>query len=197
MMATTLIADKSMIPSIYLKDIAQILLCLLDKKAGGEHVTWISPASLQQHNVITSFFMDNLALKKESMLIRNEDILIKRVNPSFVNYINDINEDVYAHNNLFIVRVHEGFCPKYVAFILNEIISRHFAERSRKSDALIAMTFKELQSMPIPLLALDEQERVGNAWFYAVEKLKLSKKLAELEFTKGLLLLKKYMLGDA
>ena len=58
----------------------------------------------------------------EDFLLREEDIVIKRITPLFVNYVDSVGDDIYAGNNLIIISAKENIYPRYLAMILNDKI---------------------------------------------------------------------------
>ena len=56
-----------------------------------------------ENNVIDNFVFDDRVRVNKDTKVHKGDILIKRVSPSFVNYIDEIDEDTYASGNLIII----------------------------------------------------------------------------------------------
>ena len=177
---------------IPLKNLAEIKLCIASKGASQEKVKWVTPANLQEHNVITEIDGDNNLIPDVNLLIANHDILIKRINTSFISYIAECENNFYASNNLFILRAH-NINPKYLAFTLDVLISE-ISKNLSKGTVFCSLSKKDLEGLEIPHVPEKQQEIIGNAWFYSTEKMKLAKKIADLEFQKEQQQLKKLYL---
>ena len=117
------------------------------------------------------------------MKLRPGDIVIKRISPMYVNYINFIEDDLYAGNNLIVVTAKEGIYPKYLAMILNEKMPTFSAETS-VGAVMKSISRPDLEAMMIPVIVYDKQVVAGNLWFSNIEFKKMKFKLAELEYKR-------------
>lgn len=110
----------------------------------------------------------------EKLLLFSGDILVKRLNPSFVHIINRENAGFAASQNLLVVRPNDDVDPYYLGYLLEqkEIIGQ--VEHVTGSAAAIkAVSVKKLADIKIPVIPLDEQRKVGEIW-------KLSRKRKQL-----------------
>ena len=101
----------------------------------------------------------------EKLLLFSGDILVKRLNPSFVHIINRENAGFAASQNLLVVRPNDDVDPYYLGYLLEqkEIIGQ--VEHVTGSAAAIkAVSVKKLADIKIPVIPLDEQRKVGEIW---------------------------------
>ena len=104
-----------------LKEIAEIVFSFPDK---GADVTadWIYPAFLQEENVITEIKTEHELKTNPSCRIEVSDVIVKRIQPQFVNYISE-KIDAYIGQNLVIVRASNRIDSKYLAYLLERDLS--------------------------------------------------------------------------
>lgn len=114
---------------------------------------------------------DEISVKQ---LLTTGDILVKRLNPSFVHVVAPEFAGVAASQNLLIVRPGPKVDPYYLGYLLEqkEILSQ--VEHVTGSAAAIkAISVKKLAAITIPVIPIAEQRKVGEIW-------KLSRKRKEL-----------------
>lgn len=179
--------------NIKLKDIADIKFCLANttKDKSKMETKWLTPANLLEANIINGFTLDDRYAADESVRVGTEDIIVKRISPSFVNYIDAIEDAVYASNNLILIRTKENVNPKYLSFIMNDNIKKI-------ADACVGATIPaigrtELENLSIPLLPLEKQIALGEIWHNNIKMKKLKKRLAELEEIRNKYFIDNYM----
>ena len=110
----------------------------------------------------------------EKLLLSSGDILVKRLNPSFVHVVAEESVGMAASQNLLVVRPSNGIDPFYLGYLLEqkEIIGQ--VEHVTGSAAAIkAVSVKKLSDIKIPVIPLNEQHKVGEIW-------KLSRKRKQL-----------------
>jgi len=167
-----------------LKDIATInfgILLKSEKISGG--VQWITTANLLPDNTLTGYEQGLCFQPTESLSVKNGDVLIRRVAPTYVNYIKECAPNCYAGNNLIIVRATERVHPMYLAYYLNNNIER-IIKKAAKGTVLPTLARQDLGEFEIILPNNRIQHLVGNLWFLHVEKIKLEEKLRDLEIRK-------------
>jgi restriction endonuclease S subunit len=171
--------------NIQLKDIAEIKFCLANasKNTSKNETKWLTSANLLDDNIINGFTLDNRYTADESVRVEMEHIIVKRISPSFVNYIDVIGDGVYASNNLILIKAKENVNAKYLSFIMNDNIKKI-------ADACVGATIPavgrvELENLSIPLLPLEKQIVLGEIWYRNIKLKKLKKRLAELEEIKN------------
>ena len=163
-----------------LKDIAETKFCFLERGNDKEYL--LTPANLLEDNQISNIEIDDKFKKDEKVIIRKNDIIIKRINPIYVNLINEVNKKVYAGNNLIIIRA-KKVNPKYLAAILNSNI-REFSRRNSIGAIIPSIGRKELENFEIESCNKEKQTLIGEYWIKTVEKRILEYKKIELEKQK-------------
>ncbi len=170
-----------------LSDAADIKFCSVAParmKTQEEKTKWLSCSNFIADNsfvgepTLTNFVPD------ESFSIHPEDIIIKRITPSYVNYISDISDDLYAGNNLIVLTPRDEVDAKYLAMILNEKISS-ISESSSIGAVMKSVSRPDLEKIKIPLLPYAKQKMLGEVWFLNTELKKMKNRLAELECIKN------------
>jgi restriction endonuclease S subunit len=166
-----------------LKDIAEIKFCLsvTSKVEFQDKRRIVTPSSFLENNVLVGIVEDDKLKISDDMKISKGDIVIKRIGPSFVNYIECIDDDVYAGGNLIIVRAKE-VNEKYLAFVLNENVKKIIA--SLVGTKIPAIGRNDLEDVEIPLLSLQQQIAIGEIWFNSIKLKKLKQQLYDLENEK-------------
>ena len=156
-----------------LKEIAEIIFSFPDK---GVDVTadWIYPAFLQEENVITEIKTEYELKTNPSCKIETGDIIVKRIQPQFVNYISD-KMDAYIGQNLVIVRSKE-IDSKYLAYILERGLSKLYKDMAGAIlTAINRKCFEEFDVGDLP--PIEKQKSIGELWWLEKERKKLYKEL--------------------
>ena len=114
---------------------------------------------------------DELADKQ---LLSVGDILVKRLNPSFVHVVALESMGMVASQNLLVVRPGTEIDPDYLGYLLEQKDILGLVEHVTGSAAAIkAVSVKKLAGIAIPVIPLPEQRKVGAIW-------KLSRKRKQL-----------------
>ena len=93
------------------------------------------------------------------------DILVKRLNPSFVHVVDLETVGMVASQNLLVVRPGGDVDPHYLGYLLElkEILGQ--VEHVTGSAAAIkAVSVKKLAGITIPIIPIVEQQKVGAIW---------------------------------
>lgn len=102
------------------------------------------------------------------------DILVKRLNPSFVHVVALESVGTVASQNLLVVRPSVEIDPYYLGYLLEQKEVLGQVEHVTGSTAAIkAISVKKLAAITIPIISIAEQRKVGEIW-------KLSRKRKEL-----------------
>ena len=124
--------------------------------------------------------MDTVEQQKRSDEISDKqrlaigDILVKRLNPSFVHVVALESVGMVASQNLLVVRPSAEIDPYYLGYLLEQKEVLGQVEHVTGSAAAIkAISVKKLAAITIPIISLAEQRKVGEIW-------KLSRKRKEL-----------------
>ena len=108
------------------------------------------------------------------------DIVIKRITPTFVNYIDFDPGEVYCGNNLIIVSPNVKTDAMYLAMLLNEKIGE-LSKESSIGAVMKSISRNDLESLEIPMPDERKRQIVGELWYKGIEIKKKRIKLAELE----------------
>ena len=124
--------------------------------------------------------MDTVEQQKRSDEISDKqrlaigDILVKRLNPSFVHVVALESVGMVASQNLLVVRPSTEIDPYYLGYLLEQKEVLGQVEHVTGSAAAIkAISVKKLAAITIPIIPIAEQRKVGQIW-------KLSRKRKEL-----------------
>lgn len=124
--------------------------------------------------------MDTVEQQKRSDEISDKqrlaigDILVKRLNPSFVHVVALESVGMVASQNLLVVRPSAEIDPYYLGYLLEQKEVLGQVEHVTGSAAAIkAISVKKLAAITIPIISIAEQRKVGEIW-------KLSRKRKEL-----------------
>lgn len=165
------------------------------KDENGETAFWATAAILQSDNVLSSLQLDDGLKPMEQLKVLEDDIIIKRINPTYVNLIEKDTPKCYVANNLILVRAKQGYSAKYIAFALNREIEK-FAKDSSSGSVIPAISKSELDNFLIEVPPLKAQEVIGELWHLGIEKKKLVKRLSELEILSNNIKISKFIIAE-
>ena len=110
----------------------------------------------------------------ERQLLTSGDILVKRLNPSFVHVVTIESVGMAVSQNLLVVRPGNEVDPYYLGYLLEQKEILGQVEHVTGSTAAIkAVSVKKLAGIAIPVIPIPEQRKVGAIW-------KLSRKRKQL-----------------
>lgn len=110
----------------------------------------------------------------EKQRLASGDILVKRLNPSFVHVVALESVGMVASQNLLVVRPSVEIDPYYLGYLLEQKEVLGQVEHVTGSAAAIkAISVKKLAAITIPIIPIAEQRKVGEIW-------RLSRKRKEL-----------------
>ena len=151
---------------------------------------WLVCANFMADNEVDFSPTANFVMPDVEWLLNQNDIVIKRISPAYVNYI-DFNPDgVYCGNNLIIVTPGEEVEAKYLAMILNEKIGE-LSKESSIGAVMKSISRNDLESLEIPMPDERKRQIVGELWYKGIEIKKKRIRLAELENQRTNYLIKK------
>ena len=147
--------------------IAEILAGITGLGENGEYTFRV----IQPNNFSETGTLDELEIQSrkdaisQQLALQTGDILIKRLNPSFVYVVSNNEAGAIASQNLLIVRPGEEIDPLYLACLLEqkEIIGQ-IEHVSGTSAAIKAISQKKLTEITIPVIPMKEQKKVGGIW---------------------------------
>ncbi len=108
-------------------------------------------------------FQDEEVPSKQTLL--PGDILVKRLNPSFVYVVTEKERGAVASQNLLVVRPGSSIDPLYLAFLLEqkEIIGQ-IEHMSGTAAAIKAISIKKFAEVFLPVPPIEDQKRIGQIW---------------------------------
>jgi restriction endonuclease S subunit len=179
--------------AILLKEVAKILFGIVEKsKEEHNDIQWVTTSNLLPNNVLAKY-ENNLSFEPSEILsVKDGDILIRRIAPSYVNYLQEASPGSYIANNLIIIRTIKRVNSKYLAYYLDKNITK-IIKKAAKGTTLPTLTRQDLGEFEIILPSEKIQQLVGNLWFLEIEKIKLQEKLNDLESKKLHYLLNKFI----
>lgn len=177
-----------------LKDVAEIKFCIVNNSKEGQNsklLKWLTASNLLPDNIIDGISEGEKFFKDKSLRIYKGDIIIKRIQPSYINYVDEDLPDTYAYNNLIIVRT-KDINAKYLATVLNYKI-KEISLSSSVGSTMPSIGRNELEQFIIPIPSIETQKLIGEIWHKSIEKKKMAVKLAQLENIKESYLINKYI----
>lgn len=178
-----------------LSEIAEIKFCVVSPgrtKTQETPTMWLQCANFLRNNTVIYEATATNYVPDEELLIKKDDIVVKRISPMFVNYIDYIPNETYAGNNLIVITPKQEVYSKYLAMQLNERIES-LSESSSVGAVMKSVSRQHLEEVMIPLLPYEKQILVGDLWYSGIELEKMKSRLAELESQKRNYQIKKYV----
>ena len=178
-----------------LSEIAEIKFCVVSPgrtKTQETPTMWLQCANFLRNNTVIYEATATNYVPDEELLIKKDDIVVKRISPMFVNYIDYIPNEMYAGNNLIVITPKQEVYSKYLAMLLNEKIES-LSESSSVGAVMKSVSRQHLEEVMIPLLPYENQILVGELWYSGIELEKMKSRLAELESQKRNYQIRKYV----
>ena len=178
-----------------LSEIAEIKFCVVSPgrtKTQETPTMWLQCANFLRNNTVIYEATATNYVPDEELLIKKDDIVVKRISPMFVNYIDYIPNEMYAGNNLIVITPKQEVYSKYLAMQLNERIES-LSESSSVGAVMKSVSRQHLEEVMIPLLPYEKQILVGDLWYSGIELEKMKSRLTELESQKRNYQIKKYV----
>ena len=180
---------------VRLVDVAEIKFCSVSPgrtKTQESPTMWLQCANFLRNNTVTGDATVTNYVPDDELLIKKDDIVVKRISPMFVNYIDYIPDEMYAGNNLIVITPKQEVYSKYLSMVLNEKIET-LSESSSVGAVMKSVSRQHLEDVIIPLLPYEKQILVGNLWHDGIELEKMRIRLTELESQKRNYQIKKYV----
>lgn len=166
-----------------LSDCAKIKFCSITPSRSKQQTTpskWFVCANFLADNVVVHNPTINYMVPDEEWLLNQGDIVIKRIAPTFVNYIDFDPGEIYCGNNLIIVSPNVKTDAMYFAMLLNEKIGQ-LSKESSIGAVMKSIGRYDLESLEIPMPDENNIQMLGELWYKSIEVKKKKIKLAELE----------------
>ena len=159
-----------------LGDIAEILAGVTGFVGTGQHCyNVVQPNSFTETSIICETELqrrnDEIPLKQ---LLSSGDILLKRLNPSFVHVVTMETSRMVASQNILVVRPGTEIDPFYLGYLLEQKEILGQVEHVTGSAAAIkAISIKKLADIMIPILPTAEQQKIGEIWMLSRKRKQL------------------------
>lgn len=112
---------------------------------------------------VTSQFRADPLPEKQQLI--PGDILIKRLNPSFVYQIQVSNAGLTFSQNMFAVRPREEIDSSYLAFLLEQPdVLGEIMHVTGKATVVKAISAKMLNDVEVPVPSMEAQQKIGKMW---------------------------------
>lgn len=165
-----------------LKNVADIIFAFPVKgeKDAHKEILWLTTQNLMENNIVNKLERGLDFVPDSELKVAKGDVILRRVRPQFVNYI-DIDEECYMGQNLALIRANELIDAKYLAYMLETaILDMTLCEGS----IIPSVSRKELMDIDIGMLpSREHQKAIGELWWLQSEKKKKTDKLMQLEKT--------------
>lgn len=168
---------------IKLRDCATIKFCSLTPKRSKTQTIptkWLVCANFLPENEISNKPNIDYVVPDREWQLNQHDIVVKRIEPTYINYVDFAPEEVYCGNNLIIVTAKALPDAKYLAMILNDRIGELSTESS-VGAVMKSISRTNLESLEIPMPDENTRQLLGELWYKSVELKKKRIRLAELE----------------
>ena len=101
----------------------------------------------------------------QKLVLQAGDILVKRLNPSFVYVVSEKEIGAVASQNLLVIRPGPKINSLYLACLMEqkEVIGQ-VEHVSGTSAAIKAISQKKLAEIMIPVITMTDQKRIGQVW---------------------------------
>ncbi len=178
-----------------LGDCAEIKFCSLTPSRSKQQITpskWLVCTNFLASNEVDCNAAVNYVIPDEDWILHKDDIVIKRITPTFVNYIDFEPDEIYCGNNLIIVTPNLKTDAKYLAMVLNDKIGE-LSKESSIGAVMKSICRYDLESLEIPMPDERKRQIVGELWYNGIELKKKKIRLADLENVKTNYLIKKYI----
>jgi len=161
----------------FLGEIAEIIAGIPEeKKKGNKEYKYfcIQPSHLNDNNKLLKF--DVVYRTKpinEKALVKKEDILVKRLNPSSINLVMDSYKNTYITSSLMIIRCKEKYISDYLAAILEIQGLTTLKHYTKRGITVQTISKKEISNITIPFPDIKTQKLLGKIWLLNKNKQKL------------------------
>lgn len=152
------------------------------RKNSDNNAYLITPTNLYEHNVI--FGPEKASISQNTnnkYKLQTGDILIKRLNPVFVNVFSQIDSLAYSSSNIIVVRPKGEYSSNYIAAIFGVYGVESMTHYVKKGVTIQAISAKELSEISIPVVSIDKQQKIGELWKLYQQKRILQARLNETE----------------
>lgn len=178
-----------------LKDVAEIQFSIpiATKKKEDICGKWLNGSGLLENNRINTVETLYEYDFKSVIQVSKEDLLLKRVSPTYVNVYED-EQSAYIGTNIIRIRVKECCDPYFIMLIIGNHL-KVINEKANNGTRLSAVNRELLGSIEIPNVQLIRQKQIGNWVKLKYKSLALQKELNEKIELKNKLIEKQILLN--
>ena len=169
-----------------LRELATIKFCSITpsrSKLQEDSTRWLACANFLANNEVENTPIVNNVIPEEEWRLNQNDIVIKRITPAYVNFIDFSPKKIFCGNNLIIVTQNEAIDAKYLAMILNNKIG-DLSQESSIGAVMKSVSRKDIETLKVPLPDKKKQLLIGELWYQGIELKKKRTRLAELEYIR-------------
>lgn len=109
-------------------------------------------------------------------------------------------ENKLISSNFLRIRIHDTnlLNPTYLCWLLNEnqAIKNYFENSKQGTAAVSVLKTQYVREMMIEVISMDEQNKIANFYMKYLEKYRVDRRLAELNFTLNKIIINKYYKGE-
>ena len=156
---------------IKLGDCAKVKFCSATPSRAKKQLAmtkWYVCANFLADNVVVNEPTINYMVPDREWLLNKDDIVVKRITPTFVNYIDFDPDEIYCGNNLIVVTPDNVDDAKYLAMILNDKIG-DLSKESSIGAVMKSINRNDLESLEIPMLDSHARRIMGELWYKSIE----------------------------
>ena len=166
-----------------LEELATIKFCSVNpsrSKTQEDPTKWLACANFLSDNEVDNKPTVNYVTPDNEWRLSQHDIVVKRITPTFVNYISFVPDNTYCGNNLIIITPRQTIYAKYLAMILNNKI-KELSQESSIGAVMKSVSRKDIEALEVPIPEIEKQRFIGELWYKGIELKKKRIRLAELE----------------
>lgn len=142
----------------------------------------LKPSSLSHNNEITELSEVYRSSKiSDNAIIKEKDILIKRLSPSYVNVVDEVYENAYVTSNIMIIRLKQKYSANYIALVLEIKGLSMLSHYTKKGVTVQTISKKELSNIKVPIIEYGKQHALGELWMFNKQKNKLMNEIIDEE----------------
>lgn len=150
-----------------LGEVAEVIAGLSGLDTKGEYkYNVVQPNNLTEDGQVTGAIVLNRSepLPQKQLLVPG-DILIKRLNPSYVFQVKTPTANLSFSQNMFAIRPKDGMDSNYLAFLLEQQdVLGEIMHVTGKASVVKAISAKMLNDVEIPVPSTEKQQTIGKTW---------------------------------
>ena len=166
-----------------LKDVAKIEYSLPVTNSGSLiSGKWLTLSGLLQSNTFEIVDVENKFKEKTVITAEKNDLLLKRISPTYVNIYGE-DTPVYLGTNIIRIRLNKNINPYFMAMVIESRLS-DINQASNKGTAIHAINRIALENIELPNVDEEKQFKLGEVYRLLNKKDELAKQLIDKELLK-------------